>query len=81
MESYKNTYKLEQSGKVYILTTSVVGENIRLTCKNSSSSKNKKYSRDFTVEQLHKLDKLFHLLKTPLQSIEYIDKALKQQKA
>ena len=80
MESYKNTYKLEQSGKVYILTTSVVGENIRLTCKNSSSSKNKKYSRDFTVEQLHKLDKLFHVLKTPLQSIEYIDKALKQQK-
>ena len=29
---------------------------------------------------MHKLDKLFHVLKTPLQSIEYIDKALKQQK-
>ena len=80
MESYKNTYKLDQVGKVYFLTTSVVGENIRLTCKNSSSSKNKKYSRDFSIEQLRKLDKLFNVLKTPLQSIEYIDKALKQQK-
>ena len=80
MESYKNTYKLEQEGKVYFLTTSVVGENIRLTCKNSSSSKNKKYSSDFTIDQLRKLDKLFNILKTPLQSIEYIDKALKQEK-
>ena len=75
-----STYKLEQTGKVYMLTTSIVGDKIRLACKNSSSPKNKKYSRDFSVEQLRKLDKLFNVLKSPLSAIQYIDEALRQQK-
>ena len=80
MESNSSTYKLEQTGKVYMLTTSIVGKNIKLACKNSSSSKNKKYYRLFSIEQLQKLDKLFNVLKTPLQAIQYIDEALRQQK-
>ena len=63
-----------------MFSTSLVGDNIRLSCKNSSSPKNKKYSRDFTVENLRKLDKLFNVLKTPIQAIQYIDEALRQQK-
>ncbi len=80
MEKNTSTYKLEQGGKVYMFSTSLVGENIRLACKNSSSSKNKKYSRDFSIENLRKLDKLFNVLKTPIQAIQYIDDALRQQK-
>ena len=80
MESNTSTYKLEQTGKVYMLTTSIVGDKIRLACKNSSSPKNKKYSRDFSVEELRKLDKLFNVLKSPLSAIQYIDEALRQQK-
>ena len=80
MESNMSTYKLEQTGKVYMLTTSIVGDKIRLACKNSSSPKNKKFSRDFSVEQLRKLDKLFNVLKSPLSAIQYIDEALRQQK-
>ena len=80
MESNMSTYKLEQTGKVYMLTTSIVGDKIRLACKNSSSPKNKKYSRDFSVEELRKLDKLFNVLKSPLSAIQYIDEALRQQK-
>ena len=80
MEKNTSTYKLEQNGKVYMFSTSLVGDNIRLSCKNSSSPKNKKYSRDFTVENLRKLDKLFNVLKTPIQAIQYIDEALRQQK-
>jgi len=75
-----STYKLEQTGKVYMLTTSIVGDKIRLACKNSSSPKNKKYSRDFSVEELRKLDKLFNVLKSQLSAIQYIDEALRQQK-
>ena len=75
-----STYKLEQGGKVFIFTTSIVGDNIRLACKNTSSPKNKKFSRDFSIEKLHKLDKLFNVLKTPIQAIQYIDEALRQQK-
>ena len=80
MEKNTSTYKLEQNGKVYMFSTCLVGDNIRLSCKNSSSPKNKKYSRDFTVENLRKLDKLFNVLKTPIQAIQYIDEALRQQK-
>ena len=80
MESNTSTYKLDQGGKVYMLTTSIVGENIRLACRNSSSPKNKKYSRDFSVDQLRKLDKIFNVLKSPLSAIQYIDEALRQQK-
>ena len=80
MEKNKSTYKLEQNGKVYMFSTSIVGNNIRLSCKNSSSPKNKRYSRDFTIENLRKLDKLFNVLKTPIQAIQYIDEALRQQK-
>ena len=80
MEKNTSTYKLEQNGKVYMFSTSLVGDNIRLSCKNSSSPKNKRYSRDFTVENLRKLDKLFNVLKTPIQAIQYIDEALRQQK-
>jgi len=63
-----------------MFSTSIVGNNIRLSCKNSSSPKNKKYYRDFTIENLRKLDKLFNVLKTPIQAIQYIDEALRQQK-
>ena len=80
MEKNTSTYQLEQNGKVYMFSTSLVGDNIRLSCKNSSSPKNKRYSRDFTVENLRKLDKLFNVLKTPIQAIQYIDEALRQQK-
>ena len=80
METSMSTYKLEQAGKVFLFTTSIVGDNIRLACKNVSSPKNKKCSRDFSIEKLHKLDKLFNVLKTPIQAIQYIDEALRQQK-
>ena len=80
MESNKSTYKLEQGGEVYMFTTSIVDENIRLSCRKSSSTKKKKFFRDFSIEQLQKLDKLFNVLKTPLQAIQYIDEALRQQK-
>ena len=80
MEPNTNTYKLEQGGKVFLFATSIVDDKIRLACKNISSSKNKKFYRDFSIDQLRKLDKLFHVLKTPFQAIKYIDEALRQQK-
>ena len=80
MESNKSTYKLDQGGQEYMFSTSIVGDLLRLSCKNTSSTKTKKYYRDFSIEQLQKIDKLFNVLKTPLQATEYIDQALRQQK-
>ena len=80
MESNINTYKLDQEDKEYIFSTSIVGNKLRMACKNSSSVNNKKYTRDFTIEQLHKIDKIFSVLTSPLEALDYIDKALNNQK-
>ena len=63
-----------------MFSTSIVGDFLRLACKKTSSIKSKKFYRDFSIEQLQKVDKLFNVLKTPLQATEYIDEALRQQK-
>ena len=51
-----------------------------MSCKNSSNENNKKYTRDFSIEQLHQIDELFRFIKTATQASEYIDKALGKQK-
>jgi hypothetical protein len=80
METANNTYRLEQGDKEYILSASIVGNLLRMTCQNSSNENNKKFTRDFTVAQLNKIDKLFTIIKSPEQALDYIDKALSQQK-
>ena len=79
MESNVNTYKLNQSNKEYFLKSSIVGNRLRLSCKNTSN-KSIKFSRDFTVDDLKQLDKVFNAIETPLQALEYIDNALRVQK-
>ena len=80
MESHINSYKLDQEDKEYIFSTSIVGNKLRMACQNSSSGNNKKYTRDFSIEQLHKIDKLFNFLQSPFEASDYIDKALNNQK-
>ena len=80
MESNTNTYRLDQGNKEYIFTTSIIGNQLKMTCHNSSNEGNKKYSRLFTIEQLNQIDEIFNCLKTPLQASEYLDKALNDQK-
>ena len=80
MESNTNTYRLDQGNKEYIFTTSIIGNQLKMTCHNSSNEGNKKYSRLFTIEQLNQIDEIFNCLKTPLQASEYLDKALSDQK-
>ena len=80
METANNTYRLEQGDQEYILSASIVGNLLRMTCQNSSNENNKKFTRDFTVAQLNQIDKLFTVIKSPEQALDYIDKALSQQK-
>ena len=79
MESLINTYRLNQGNKEYILTIKTMGQTIRITCKNALDE-NINFSRDFTVGQLQKLDEIFYNIKTAHDALEYIDKALKEQK-
>ena len=80
METHINTYKLDQGNKQYILTISTVNDSIRITCKNNSNENVSEFSRDFTIEDLKKLDNIFNFIQTPYEALNYIDKALKIQK-
>ena len=77
MESNTNDYELKQGDKEYIFSTTVVGNSIRLSCKNPAG---KLYSRDFTVSDLKSIDQIFNEIKSESDAIDYIDKALKIHK-
>ena len=80
MESKINTYRLNQGNKEYIFITSIIENKLRMKCQNSSNGINKKYIRDFTIEQLHQIDEIFRFLENVSQASDYIDKALGKQK-
>ena len=80
METHINTYRLNQKNKEYILNVCMVGESIRITCKNTLNGNNSDFSKDFTLEELKKLDRIFNTIKTPYEALNYIDKALKIHK-
>ena len=79
-ETHINTYKLNQKDKEYILTISTVGESIRITCKNTLNANVSTFSRDFTLEDLKKLDNIFNTINSAYEALDYIDRALKVQK-
>ena len=79
MESSVNLYNLNQKGKEYILKISIVGNNLRLSCK-SLLNPNIKFTRDYSVENLKQIDKVFNPIQTPFEALELIDKTLKKQK-
>ena len=79
MESQINTYKLNQGDKEYILTICTVGDRLQITCK-SASNERQKYSRDYSIDDLRRLDQIFGTFNTINEALEYLDKALKVQK-
>ena len=79
MDSAFNSYNLEQNNKRYILTSSIQGDSIKITCKNELEPQNL-YIRNFTLESLKKLDAIFDKIKTPLEAMDWIDKAVKIKK-
>ena len=78
MESKVNSYKLNQNNKEYILTIGLIGNLIRISCKNSLDP-SQNYSRDFTLNELQQLDEIFKTISTPLEAVNYLDKALGNQ--
>jgi len=70
---------LEQNNKDYILTTSIIDNELKISCENKEDP-TLIYSRTFTIEAFQKIDEIFKIIKTPLDAIKWIDKALKVQK-
>ena len=80
METNSNSYRLDQGDKIYIFQTSIVGNMFRMSCQNSDDINNKKFTKDFTMEQFSGINKIFASIQTPLQASEIVDHILSQQK-
>jgi len=80
METANNTYRLEQGDKEFIFSASIIGNVLRMTCQNSSSEHNQKFKQDFTMQQFNEMDEIFNFIKTPEEALDFIDKALSDQK-
>ena len=77
MEEHINSYKLEQDNKVFIFSTSIVGNLVRLSCESSDG---KKCKRDFTLEQLKQIDEIFNFVQEPHDATKFFDETLRNQK-
>ena len=73
METRTNDYQLRQGERLYIFSTSIVENQIRLTCK---SHLKKKFEKDFSIEDFKSMNHFFNEIKTNQDAIKLIDKAL-----
>ena len=79
METNINTYNLSQDGKQFLLQSSLIGNRLRLSCKSVSNQKIK-FVREFTIEELNQLDKIFSSITTPYEALQCFDTIMKNQK-
>ena len=77
MESKVNDYQLRQGDKLYVFSTSIVENLIRISCKNQNG---KNYSRDYTIYDINAIDPIFSEIQTESDAIKFIDKALGKYK-
>ena len=77
MESQVNDYQLRQGNQLFVFSTSIVNNLIRLSCKDSYG---KKYSRDFSVYEINSIDPMFSVINSEQEAIKFIDKALNVHK-
>ena len=80
MEENKLAYQLEQDNIIYIFSTSIIGNLLRMSCQNSQKEPSKISYRDFSIQQLKEIDPIFNFISTPQQASKYIDDALRKQK-
>ena len=79
METNINLYNLSQEGKQYLLKSSLIGNRLRLSCKSQANQKIK-FTREFTMDELKTLDKIFSQITTPFEALQCFDTMMKNQK-
>ena len=78
MESNVHSYQLTQKNKVYVLTTSVLGNDIKISVKDKAGTM--AFSRSFTIETWKKIGAVFEAIQNAQDAIEWINKTLKTHK-
>ena len=79
MESKTNKYQLTQKNGTYVLFASIVGNDIKLTIKNSGVA-NSEHSRIFTVETWKRIGAVFSSINTADDALQWINNAMKVHK-
>lgn len=75
----KNTFRLAQKDKSYLLSMSVDGDGVLITLKNELNPAST-VSRSFSVETWQGLGSIFESVLTPLEVIQWLNYALKVHK-
>ena len=79
MESKPNKYQLTQKNGTYILYTSIVGNEIKITVENSSVP-NSAHSRTYSVDTWKRIGAVFESINSAQDAIQWIDNAMKVHK-
>ena len=61
IEENLQKYQLVQDNNIYILSTSLIGINLKLACSRNEINNNANYSSIFTIDQLKKADQIFEI--------------------
>ena len=79
MESKPKKYQLTQKNGTYILYTSIVGDEIKITVENSSVP-NSAHSRTYSVDTWKRIGAVFESINSAQDAIQWIDNAMKVHK-
>ena len=74
------TYELNQEGRDFILTTGLVHDSIRVTCREHIESSGPYYMGEFSLSELSSIHKYFFLTETIEAAQLEINKAIERQK-
>ena len=73
MELQTNEYQLRQGDKIYVFSTSIIQNAVRMSCKNAEG---KNFTRDFSVLDINSIDPIFSEVQNEDEAIQLIDKSL-----
>ena len=79
-EYNSQTYELNQDGRDYILTTGLVNDNMRITCRDHIELSGPYYMGEYSLNDLSSIHKFFLLTKTIEAAQSEINKAIERQK-
>ena len=80
METRPQKYELSQNGKKYILSTQILGENIKLTCIETGISNPPIFEGEFSITQLRQLSTIFNTISSIIQALELLNQTIENQK-
>ena len=81
MEYNTQKYQFNQDGRVYVVSTGLVGNRIRITCQENLALDGPFYSNEFTLDDLRHANQFFMLPQTPEEALLEINKGIERQRS